>query len=90
MGRFVKAVSMAYGIVRLLVSLIGFAMYIQYLKLRARIKRWTNKRAFNKWLKGIPSDLRQELTEAYGEALKETVKVPGPVQLISLLKRGSR
>ena len=84
MGRLIRILSTAYRIVRLLLSLLGFLIYLQYLKLRARIKRWSNKRAFKKRLKGLPPDLRKELTEAYGEALKETIKVPGLGQFMSL------
>ncbi len=90
MGRAIKTLTTAYGIVRLLMSLLGFLIYMRYLKLRARIKRWLNKRAFRKRLKGLPPDLRKELTETYGEALKETVKVPGLRQFMSLSRWGVR
>ena len=83
MGRFISALTTAYRIIRLLVSLLGFLIYMQYLKLRARLKRWSNKRAFKKRLKGLPPDLRKELSDAYGEVLKETVKVPGLGQFMS-------
>ena len=90
MGRFISALTTAYRIIRLLASLLGFLIYMQYLKLRARIKRWSNKRAFKKRLKGLPPDLRKELSDAYGEVLKETVKVPGLGQFMSFTSRRHR
>ena len=90
MRRFVSTLIAAYRIVRLLASLLGFLIYMQYLRLRARIKRWSNRRAFKKRLKGLPPDLRRELTEAYGEVLSEVVKVPGLGQFMSFSRWGSR
>lgn len=90
MGGSIKTLITVYRVVRLLMSMLGFLAYMQYLKLRARLKRWSNKRAFKKRLKGLPPDLRKELCEAYGKALRETVKVPGLRQLIGLSRWGIR
>ncbi|GEM_PF-5991670 len=90
MGRAIKTLTTAYRIIRLLMSLLGFLAYMQYLKLRARIKRWSNKRAFKKRLKELPPDLRKELTEVYGEVLKKSVTVPGLGQFMKFSRWGNR
>ena len=90
MGRFINALITAYRIIRLLISLLGFLAYMQYLKLRAKIKRWSNKRAFKKRLKDLPPDLRKELINAYGEALGEAVKVPGIGQFMSFSRSSNQ
>jgi hypothetical protein len=86
-----KTIKVIGSILRLLIALISFAIYMQYLKLRSAIKRWLNKRAFKKKLRGLPPDLKEELIKAYSEVLKDTVKVPGLRQFMNLSQlRGQR
>lgn len=82
-----------YGFLRLITSLLRLLAYMQYLRLWARVRRWSYRRAFRREVRGLPKDLSEELIRAYDKALEEAVRVPGIGRLMSLpslVRRRSR